>query len=151
MPPRTRATSRGIRGFNALDEAMEGPIASFSRSSGRGGPRGQIVGPQGNQSSSERRACTSFGDTGGDYPEVPIATLKEIAIGLRGLTQDFTEFKRQRVYQPNETMRSSFEDLDYQPYEEIDQGNVMVTLGEFMKLKSPSFSSAKSTKIHKYF
>ncbi|EOX99911.1 Uncharacterized protein TCM_008910, partial [Theobroma cacao] len=41
-------------------------------------------------------------------------------------------------------MGSSFEDSDYQPYEEIDRGNVMLTLGDFMKLKPPSFSGAKS-------
>ncbi|EOY21559.1 Uncharacterized protein TCM_013367 [Theobroma cacao] len=102
MPPKTRAALRGMRGFNALDDTTEGPRASFSRSSGRGGPKGRIAGPQSSQSSSERRIGTSFRDTRGDY--------------LEG------------VYQPNETMGSSFEDSDYQPYEKIDRGNVMVTL-----------------------
>ncbi|WRX16069.1 hypothetical protein QQP08_008556 [Theobroma cacao] len=41
-------------------------------------------------------------------------------------------------------MGSSFEDSDYQPYKEIDRGNVMVTLGDFMKLKPLSFSGVKS-------
>ncbi|EOX94071.1 Uncharacterized protein TCM_003164 [Theobroma cacao] len=118
MPPRTRATSRGIRGFNAPDDDTEGSRASFFRSSGRSGLRGRITGPQGSQSFSERRVGTNFGDIGGDYPE--------------------------GVHQSNDTMGSSFEDSDYQLYEEIDRGDVMVTLGEFMKLKPPSFSGAKS-------
>ncbi|EOY25966.1 Uncharacterized protein TCM_027334 [Theobroma cacao] len=45
----------------------------------------------------------------------------------------------------------SFKDSDYQPYEEIDRGNVMVTLGDFMKLKPPSFSGAKSTEDPQVF
>ncbi|WRX28545.1 zinc finger protein [Theobroma cacao] len=48
-------------------------------------------------------------------------------------------------------MGSSFEDSDYQPYEEIDWENVMVTLGEFMKLKPPSFLGAKSTEDSQVF
>ncbi|EOY14118.1 Uncharacterized protein TCM_033381 [Theobroma cacao] len=126
MPPKMRTASRGIRRFNTPNDVTEGPCASFSRSSGRGGPRGRIIWPQGSQSSSERRAGTSFGDTGSDYPKVPTATLEEIAAGF-------------------------FEDSDYQPYEEIDRGNVMVTLGEFMKLKPPSFLGAKSTEDSQVF
>ncbi|WRX14044.1 Retrotransposon gag domain - like 10 [Theobroma cacao] len=108
MLPRSRASFRGIKGFNAPDDTMEGPRASFFRSSGRGGHR------------------------------------EEIATGFRGLTQEFAEFRRYGVYKPNEIMGSSFEDSDYQPYEEIDRGNVMLTLGDFMKLKPPSFSGVKS-------
>ncbi|WRX19289.1 Retrotransposon gag domain - like 10 [Theobroma cacao] len=63
MPPKTRAALRGMRGFNALDDTTEGPRASFSRSSGTGGPKGRIAGPQSSQSSSERRIGTSFRDT----------------------------------------------------------------------------------------
>ncbi|EOY16839.1 Uncharacterized protein TCM_035732 [Theobroma cacao] len=48
-------------------------------------------------------------------------------------------------------MGSSFEDSDYQSYEEINWGNVMVTLGEFMKLKPPSFLGAKSTEDPQVF
>lgn len=55
------------------------------------------------------------------------------------------------MYQPNETMGSSFEDLDYQPCKEIDWGNVTVTLGEFMKLKPFSFSGVKSTEDPQVF
>ncbi|WRX26032.1 Retrotransposon gag domain - like 10 [Theobroma cacao] len=151
MPPRMQTASRGIRGFNALDDTMKGPRASFFRNDGRGGLRGRIVGPQSSQNSNERRVGTSFGDTGGDYPEEPTATLEEIVARLRGLTQEFAEFRKQRVYQSNETMGSSFEDSDYQPYREIDRGNVMVTLGDFMKLKLPFFLGTKSTKDPQVF
>ncbi|EOY25755.1 Uncharacterized protein TCM_027124 [Theobroma cacao] len=151
MPPRMQTASRGIRGFNALDDTMKGPRASFFRNDRRGGLRGRIVGPQSSQNSNERRVGTSFGDTGGDYPEEPTATLEEIVAGLRGLTQEFAEFRKQRVYQSNETMGSSFEDSDYQPYREIDRGNVMVTLGDFMILKLPSFLGTKSTKDPQVF
>lgn len=75
MPLRTQATSKGIRGFNAPNDAIEGPRASLCRSSGGGGPRGRIFEPQGSQSSSERKVGTNYGDTRGDYPEVPTATL----------------------------------------------------------------------------
>ncbi|EOY19968.1 Uncharacterized protein TCM_045371 [Theobroma cacao] len=116
---------RRMRRFNAPDYTTKGPHAFFSKSSGRGGLRGRMAEPESSQSTSERRTGTSFGDTGGDYPEVPTATLEEIVVGLQG--------------------------FGCQPYEEIDRGNVMVTLGDFMKLKPPSFSGAKSTEDPQVF
>ncbi|EOY00337.1 Uncharacterized protein TCM_010187 [Theobroma cacao] len=130
---------RLVRDLTKIPRKSQTLVATKEGSSERGGPIGQIARPQSSQSFSKRRADTSFGDTGGDYPEVPTATLEEIAAGLQGLTQECAEFKRQGVCQPNETMGSSFEDSDYQPYKEIDRGNVMVTLGEgSFRYKNPS-------------
>ncbi|EOY19092.1 Uncharacterized protein TCM_043796 [Theobroma cacao] len=66
--------------------------------------------------------------------------LKVSLLGLlvnKALVRDMLEIG---VEYPNKLMGTSSKDLEYQPYEEMDRGNVMVTLGDFMKLRPPFFT-----------
>ncbi|EOY23218.1 Cleavage and polyadenylation specificity factor 100-like protein [Theobroma cacao] len=111
MPPRTQTTSRETRGF----------MPQMSLRLDHMLPLLEAVGEVG--------------------LEVKLPSRPTVKVPMRGEPiPELVEFMRQWMQYPEEIMGFNSEDLDYQPYEEMDWRKVMVTLSDFMKLRPPAFN-----------